>query len=464
MHSHFKNCPQWKKVLKVADLLHNNGFLAFAVGGCVRDFLLKRQPKDFDMVTDASIESLIKIFPEALTIATQFSVIILPYKDSKNKNFQIELSSFRKDGQYTDGRRPDKVTPGSIKEDAARRDFSINALFYNLQTKKILDFYNGQEDLKKKVIKTVGQASQRFKEDHLRLLRAVRFSVELNFKIDKQTDAAILEHQSLLKTVSKERIGQEFKKIIFKDAVKGLNILQEKSLLKIILQNFNYLDIQKSLIKLDTSKYLLKQNFNLEFYFLILSLIINKSFKQSLGLPCKQALLFIEDLKNLKFTKTEVQLLKDFLNRLSKLHCFCLTDFLKNSDLHNYLTDLLFLNSKNLSKTEDLNKITDHDIDSKKFKVYYEFIDLMSPSKETYECIKCIIDNDNLFLSELINNLKIYLKVYLQIINLIDKKEIIFPKWQSISSGNFNINIAPHNRSKLLNLIYAQNIIQKIKF
>lgn len=477
MHEHFKDYSQWKKVLKVASGLNAKAFQAFVVGGCVRDFLLKREPKDFDMVTDAPMTELIKLFPGAVTVGAQFGVLVLPYKD-----FQIELSSFRKDGAYQDGRRPVEVSAGNIKDDGARRDFSINALFYNLQTKEILDFHKGMEDLKQKRIITVGPAFQRFQEDHLRLLRAIRFSIELNFFIEENTGKAIVKQGVLLKKISKERLGEELKKIFSADFVKGLLLLEEKSLLPLLLKHLDLSLIKKQLIKLNTKEYLLKPSAEpantflkkrldsvLRPYFLLLSVIIGTSPK---NLALKSGLLFIEDLKILKFTKIEIQFLKQFTEMFVILNVFCLKDFLKQSQGHKLPkpkgVEILPLHGEGgllgegYLPGEGYLSIKNADITDDKLDPYYEFVNLVTafkePSKirqkEVQKCMECIINNGKVFSKSLVANLKLYL----QIMDLIDKKAVLFPKWEDLNLEH----IAPRNRSSLLKWIYAQKILALI--
>lgn len=428
MHQYFKNHLQWQEVLKISKILIQNKHQAFVVGGCVRDFLLQRPPKDFDMASNASTEDLLKLFPEALDLGLKFSVLILVYKD-----FQIQLNSFRKDGEYHDGRRPVRVEAGTIKEDSARRDFSINALFYDLQNCNILDFYQGQNDLKQAIIKSVGPAHLRFKEDHLRMLRAIRFSVELDFTIEEQTKQAIIAQAFLLKNISKERLGSEFKKIFTAHFVSGLNLLQEHLLLKSLLPHLDFNSIKTDLKNLDSKTYLSKACYLQSCVLFFALLVQNKQNTKTI----------LNDLKILKFTKTDLASLNTFLEVLYLLECFCLNQFFKNLD-----TKIDFLNS---------------DLTTKDLASYYSFADLIKHSQNAELVItgfKSIVNNPLVFSSVLIKNLKLYLNIF----DAIKQSGLPPLKWKDID----NKDIALHNRSKLLALlqakktaIFCQNLWQK---
>ena len=160
--------------------LHGAGFQALLAGGSVRDLLMKRAPHDFDIATDATPDEVASLFPQALTVGRQFGVTILPFQVG-DEAFQIEVATFREDLEYKDGRRPEGVKFSTAKADAQRRDFTVNALFMDPLTGVISDFVDGQKDIRSRILRTVGVPHERFNEDKLRLLRAVRFSAQLDF-------------------------------------------------------------------------------------------------------------------------------------------------------------------------------------------------------------------------------------------------------------------------------------------
>jgi len=223
----FKQHSQWSQVSNICERLSQKGFLAYLAGGCVRDALLGVVPKDFDIATSATPEEVGQLFPGAVDVGKSFGVMVIPFD-----GFQVEVASFRKDGLYIDGRRPETVEFSSPEEDAHRRDFTVNALFYDPQTQKIHDFVGGLRDLEEGYLKTVGSPQQRFQEDHLRLMRAIRFSAQLGFQIEEATLKKVFEMHDLIQTVSKERIKDEFLKFLkSKYKKQGLELLKSSGLL-----------------------------------------------------------------------------------------------------------------------------------------------------------------------------------------------------------------------------------------
>ena len=174
--------------IEILKKLRENGFEALLAGGCVRDMLLARPAKDYDVVTSAQPRDIIRLFKRTLTIGAHFGVVIVMINNQK-----VEVATFRSDIGYTDGRHPTKVKFVTAAEDAARRDFTINGMFYDPIENKVIDYVNGQEDLKNKLVRTIGNPDERFGEDYLRMLRAVRFATQLDFKIEPQTWDAISE-------------------------------------------------------------------------------------------------------------------------------------------------------------------------------------------------------------------------------------------------------------------------------
>lgn len=191
------------KELEIVKTLHKNGHEAYYVGGCVRDMLLGKEPNDIDIATSATDKEVAEIFKNANLVGSSFGVSLVG---------GIEVASFRTESNY-DGRRPYECSTGaSLKEDAGRRDFTFNALYYNPITEEIKYFSDGVEHLDKKIVKFIGNADERIKEDNLRILRAIRFAVVLDFELSIDTKAAIFKNKNLLKNVPAERIVAEIKK------------------------------------------------------------------------------------------------------------------------------------------------------------------------------------------------------------------------------------------------------------
>ncbi len=195
--------------LSIVRKLRQNGFTAFFAGGCVRDMLLGRRANDYDVATDALPEQIISLFRRTLKIGAKFGVVIVLLGDKK-----VEVATFRTEGGYTDGRHPGQVEFTVAKEDALRRDFTINGMFYDPIERNVLDFVGGQEDLKRKVVHTIGTAQERFGDDYLRMLRAVRFAAKLDFEIEKKTWAAICALSGKISDISAERIAAELENIL----------------------------------------------------------------------------------------------------------------------------------------------------------------------------------------------------------------------------------------------------------
>lgn len=191
------------------------GHKAYFAGGSVRDLLMEREPQDYDIATSAKPDEIEKVIDaihlesKTIPIGKQFGVIL-----GLVNGFAFEIATFRSDSSYSDGRRPDAVLFTSAKEDAVRRDFTINGLFYDPVKKKVIDYVGGQKDIQNKIIRFIGEPHERIKEDHLRLLRAIRFSNKFGFSYDSRTEEAIKELAHLVKDISKERIADELNKMI----------------------------------------------------------------------------------------------------------------------------------------------------------------------------------------------------------------------------------------------------------
>lgn len=219
--------------LTVCDTLRRYGFMALFAGGCVRDRLLGRSPKDYDVATNATPEEVRALFPRIVPVGLSFGVVKV-LQDGE----EIDVVTFRRDGAYQDGRHPDSVAYAAPREDAMRRDFTINALFLDPATDQVLDFTGGLEDLRNQVIRCVGNPRERFLEDRLRLLRAIRFASALNFRIVPETWDALKQvtAEEGLQGVSAERIREELDRMLTEGgARRAMEALSESGLLSLIL-------------------------------------------------------------------------------------------------------------------------------------------------------------------------------------------------------------------------------------
>jgi poly(A) polymerase/tRNA nucleotidyltransferase (CCA-adding enzyme) len=225
------------EVQHVADTLEAAGFDAYLVGGCVRDLMLKRTPKDWDITTNAVPEEIQKLFPDSYCNNDYGTVGVVTEGAGDERLKVIEVTPYRKESGYSDKRRPDVVEFGvSLEEDLARRDFTINAIAYRLADETTVDLFDGAADMHKKRLKTVGNPGDRFGEDALRMLRAVRLAAELNFAIEADTMAAIGAHHGLLAHISAERIREEFFRILLSETpMQGIAILERLGLIAYIL-------------------------------------------------------------------------------------------------------------------------------------------------------------------------------------------------------------------------------------
>lgn len=211
--------------------LQQAGFAAFWVGGCVRDFLLGREAQDIDIATNARPEQVEKLFKHTIAVGKKFGVIIV----IENEH-QFQVATFRSEENYQDGRRPEKVVFSDAKADAVRRDFTVNALFYDPVSDKTHDWVGGERDLRAKIIRTIGRPEERFGEDHLRLLRAVRLAAQLNFEIEPETFAAVKALAPKIKLISAERIRDELIKLFRPPhAARGLDLLRDSGLMDQVL-------------------------------------------------------------------------------------------------------------------------------------------------------------------------------------------------------------------------------------
>ncbi len=220
-----------KTAREVAMRLRGTGHIAYFAGGCVRDMLRDLTPKDYDIVTDARPEEVQKIFPRTYAVGARFGVIIVLQND-----FQFEVATFRSDEAYMDGRHPSEVRFSSPEEDAKRRDFTINGMFYDPVAEEVIDFIGGRSDIAAKLVRAIGDPAQRFAEDRLRMLRAVRFATALDYKIDSQTWEALLASAPSIHQISAERIRDELVRIFLSpNRLRGWDLLDSSGLMRAIL-------------------------------------------------------------------------------------------------------------------------------------------------------------------------------------------------------------------------------------
>lgn len=216
---------------KLVTRLREHGHVAYFAGGCVRDLVRGETPKDFDVATDAPPEQVQKIFPRTFAVGAHFGVIVV-----LEGEFQFEVATFRSDDVYLDGRRPVEVHFSSAEEDAKRRDFTINGMFFDPAAEEIIDFVGGKADLEAKLIRAIGDPTQRFAEDRLRLLRAVRFATVLDFAIESITWKALQNNAAQIKEISAERIREELVRIFLSpNRTRGWDLLDESGLMRVIL-------------------------------------------------------------------------------------------------------------------------------------------------------------------------------------------------------------------------------------
>jgi len=217
---------------RICAKLKEAGHQAYLVGGCVRDILLHREPVDFDVATDATPDRVQALFPESLAVGAQFGVVIVTADGA-----QVEVATFRSDIGYSDGRHPDRVVYATTaKEDVQRRDFTINALLLDPATEEVLDYVGGRKDLTAGIIRAIGDPAARFREDKLRMIRAVRFAARFHYAIEGRTFAAIAQLAPDICQVSAERIRDELTKLLTEGAARrGFELLDESRLLPELL-------------------------------------------------------------------------------------------------------------------------------------------------------------------------------------------------------------------------------------
>ncbi len=218
--------------VEIIGRLKRHGRQAYLAGGCVRDVLLGREPKDYDVATDAPPEEVVRLFPGARLVGAHFGVVIV-----RSESAEVEVATFRSDHSYLDGRRPEAVEfETDPRQDVIRRDFTINGLLLDPETDQVLDYVGGREDLRAGVIRAIGEPEVRFGEDHLRMLRAIRFAARLGFEIEPATFAAIQKLHGKIRAISAERVRDELARILMEGgARRGFELLDASGLLADVL-------------------------------------------------------------------------------------------------------------------------------------------------------------------------------------------------------------------------------------
>lgn len=349
------------KVKFIIDTFYENNYEAFMVGGCIRDFLLSKEPKDYDIATSALPNITESLFEKTIPTGIKHGTItVLLDKEP------FEVTTYRIEGEYKDNRRPDEISfVTNIKDDLSRRDFTINAFAYNSK-EGLKDYFNGLEDLQNKIIRTVGDSNKRFNEDALRMMRAIRFASQLDFNIDKSTLDGIKKNKNLLKNISSERIRDELCKLLLSDNPrKGLNLLKDCGVLDVIIPELT------SLIGFNHKT----KDYNKDLFDHTLSVVENtpndlilrlSALFHDIGKPkvndniseditrkiltrlhfdnktIKSVCILIKEYMNVLGNSTDIDI-KRFINRTSKENIYSLLEFqkahvlsLKNSDLDLY--------------------------------------------------------------------------------------------------------------------------------
>ncbi|MGH7947925.1 MAG: CCA tRNA nucleotidyltransferase [Candidatus Binataceae bacterium] len=223
--------PKEEKARAIVRRLGEEGFKAYFAGGCVRDRVLGIEAKDFDIATDARPEVVQRIFDQTIAVGARFGVIVVILDGDT-----FEVATFRADAEYTDGRRPSSVRYGTIEEDAKRRDFTIGGMYYDPANDHIIDLVGGIRDLRAGIVRAIGDPYERFAEDRLRILRAVRFAAKLGFTIDPGTWAAVKRASPSIRDIAAERIGEELVMIMTDGAAaRGVDLLLESRLMAVLL-------------------------------------------------------------------------------------------------------------------------------------------------------------------------------------------------------------------------------------
>lgn len=227
-----------KNAESIISAIQKAGYTAYFVGGCVRDILMNRTPVDYDISTNALPDEIISLFQESRLVGKKFGVVIV-----KAGNNWVEVATFRSDHSYSDGRRPDRIDFTDAEHDAQRRDFTINAIFMNPTNGELHDYVNGINDIKEGIVRTVGNPDQRFSEDYLRILRAIRFTSSFNFRMEQHTMNSIKKNAHLVASISMERINNEFSRMLMesRDMRNPILLLGELGIMKHLIPELSEL-------------------------------------------------------------------------------------------------------------------------------------------------------------------------------------------------------------------------------
>lgn len=306
-------------VKHVLNKLNKHGYAAYVVGGCVRDSLLGVEPKDWDVTTDATPDETEKIFSHTIPTGKRFGTItVICHEKESKETYSVEVTTFRADGEYLDGRRPEKVTFGKdIIEDLSRRDLTINAMAYN-ELVGLVDPFNGQQDLENKIIRFVGSASTRIREDALRVLRAIRFMLRLGFSMDDETANILNKYSKFLSNLSEERIHDELIKI--------LTYLKNNNYEHFI--SFKISDIFKYIFEIETIGLIQEHLFDDIPYTLKLAYILS----------CKKLYEVEIWLRKYKFTNKDIKEVISFMNIMTAVKNY---DFTEKFTLNPFIKSLL---------------------------------------------------------------------------------------------------------------------------
>lgn len=296
----------YKTACLIVEKLNSHGFIAYFAGGWVRDFLMQHPSDDIDIATDASVTDIQKLFEKTIPIGIQFGIVIVVEEDH-----HFEVATFRKDHGYEDGRRPIGIERAAPEEDAKRRDFTINGMFYDPLSKTLFDFVNGQADLHLKTIRAIGNPHERFIEDRLRMVRAVRYACRFHFTIEDQTKEAIRTHaNSLFPSVAIERIWQEFCKMKrFGNFKKFLLMLHDMKLLQAIFEELEDISYEELLHRLKPLDHFPQEA---PVIAKILELFPNSSFEDKLKL-CEKFKLSNQDKEFIKYYQSVICALQNSL-------------------------------------------------------------------------------------------------------------------------------------------------------
>ena len=349
-----------------AKIFKKHNFQLFLVGGAIRDKLLGNENHDYDFATSATPYEVIKIFPSVIPVGIEHGTVMVLYKDC-----QFEVTTFRTDGKYSDNRRPDSINfVKNIDEDLKRRDFTINSFAYDLNKKKIIDKFNAKKDLKKKIVKAIGNPDERFTEDALRMVRAVRFAAKLKFDIEEKTLLSIKKNSHLIQNISNERIRDELIKIMQTDKPSiAIEYMRETGLLNYIIPELlaGYEVIQNKFHKYDVYYHNLyscdaapKDNYIVRFAALFHDISKPQTKREQ---DDNENSFYNHEIIGAKIAKTILRRLKfgnDDINKivhLIKYHMFYYTDEWSDGAVRRFLKNVGIENLSDLFKLRDADRV-----------------------------------------------------------------------------------------------------------